>query len=400
VGATKLDILLKISLVIISGLLFARIAGLLNLPSVTGYLVGGLLIGPSVFNVVNDIDINNFTIINDIALCLIAFGIGSEFEFKSIKKLGKNVFIITFWQAFLAIVFVTFTMYFILGQSFALSILLGTISAATAPAATVLVLKQYKAKGPLTDTIVPVVAIDDAICIMAFGIGIAIAKMLVSGGGDVNVLSLLLMPIYEILGSLALGAVLGLILWYAQGKTKSQNEMLCLVLGMVFLGGGLAQMLHLSTLLTGMMMGAILVNLVHNNRRIFSITDSFSYPIYLYFFTLAGASLHMDVVFKVGMLGVGYIIARAAGKIIGAALGSKLVQAPEVITKYLGLALLPQAGVAIGLSLVVKQTLPELGTTITTIILAGVMFYEIIGPITAKIAIDKAGEIGKLQQEY
>lgn len=394
-----MDLLLKISIVLLVGILGGRVAKALHLPYVTGYLVGGLLIGPSVFGLISDLDVESFGIVNEFALAAIAFSIGSEFNLKDLAKVGKKIIIITLAEALTAVLLVFLTSYYILGESFAFSIVLASIASATAPAATVMIIRQYKAEGPLTRTLLPVVAIDDAICVMVFGIAMSIAK-LSFGAGDASLLQMIAQPIIEIVGSLGVGFIIGILLTFLANKAQNQEELLALVLAAVVAGSGLAISFHLSGLLICMMVGATVTNLMHNSKRVFSIINDFTPPVFLFFFTLAGASLHLNVLTKVGALGIGYIIARSLGKILGASLSAKATGCDDNVVKYLGLTLLPQAGVAIGLSMIVRQELPQIGVALTTVILGGVLFYEVFGPIFAKYGIQKSGEIngGKLKK--
>lgn len=390
-----MELLVKISLILLVGVLSGRVAKFLHLPYVTGYLLGGLLIGPSLFGIITDADVDKFEIINDVALSAIAFSIGSEFQVEHLLDIGKNVIIITLFQALMTVFVVFITSYIILSQSFEFSILLAAIAAATAPAATTMVIRQYKADGPLTQTILPVVAIDDAICVICFGIAVAVSKISLGVTGA-SLFQMISYPILEIIGSIILGFLMGFLLTFLARKTNNQEELLVLILAFIIASAGLAYAFHLSPLLTGMMLGGTITNLMHNFRRAFTIINNFTPPIYLFFFTLAGCSLHLSILGKLGIIGVGYIIARAVGKIGGAAIGAKTVGSPDVITKYLGFGLLPQAGVAIGLSMVARQQFPGLGLSLTTIVLGGVLVYELIGPISAKYAIKKAGEINKM----
>lgn len=387
-----MDLLLKIGVILLIGVLGGRLAKYIHLPYVTGYLVGGVLIGPSILGIVSDLDVESFGIVNEVALASIAFSIGSEFNLRDLAKVGKRIVIITLAEALTAVLLVFLTSHYILGESFAFSLVLGTIAAATAPAATVMIIRQYKAEGPLTRTLLPVVAIDDAVCVIAFGIAMAIAK-LSFGTSDSSFIQMMLQPIIEIIGSLGIGFILGILLTFLANKAQNQEELLALVLASIVAGSGLASVFHLSALLTCMMMGATLVNLMHNSKRVFSLINDFTPPIYLFFFTLAGSSLHLNVLTKVGALGIGYIVARSLGKIIGAGLSAKATGCDDNVVKYLGLGLLPQAGVAIGLSMIVRQELPQIGVALTTVVLGGVLFYEVFGPVLAKYAIQKSGEI-------
>lgn len=392
-----MDFLFKIGIVIIVGIIGGRLARHFKLPNVTGYLVAGLFIGPSIFKLLNSQDIETFTIVSEIALAAIAFSIGSEFELKSMLKVGKSIFVITLAEVVGAILLVFLVMYFLFDQSPVFSIVIATMSAATAPAATIMVIRQYRAHGPLTNTILPVVALDDALGIMAFGIAMSIAK-LVTGSATTSFFQMVSAPFIEIVGSLILGFILGAALTYVANRASSQEELLAMVLAAVIIGAGIANFLNLSPLLTCMMVGATLVNLMEKSNRVFLVINDFTSPIYLMFFTLAGAGLDLKVLLGVGALGIAYIIARAAGKMLGASLGARAVNAEAAVKKYLGLALLPQGGVSIGLSMIVRKELPQFSEAIVTVILFSVLVYEVSGPIFAKIAIDKAGEANGLDK--
>ncbi|MEW9095771.1 MAG: cation:proton antiporter [Clostridiaceae bacterium] len=392
-----MDLLLKISILLFVGVIGGRVAKHLKLPNVTGYLVAGLFVGVSFLGIITEQDMPSFSIVNEVALAAIAFSIGSEFLLKDMLKVGKSVLIITLAEAIGAVILVFLVTYYVFNQSFPFSIVIASMSAATAPAATMMVIRQYKAHGPLTKTILPVVAIDDAVGIMLFGLAMSLAKISI-GSTSHSFLQMISGPIIEIFGSLLLGFLLGVILTFLANKSKSKEELLSIVLAAIAASTGLANLLKLSPLLTCMMLGATLVNLMHNSNRVFTLITDFTPPIYLLFFTLAGAGLNLSVLAQVRALGIGYIIARAVGKMLGAFLGAKYVNADDAVVKYLGLSLLPQGGVSIGLSIIVKQELPQFATAITTVILFSVLVYEISGPILAKIAIEKAGEVNGLKK--
>lgn len=386
-----LELLLKIGIIIFMGMLGGKIAGLFKLPNVSGYIVGGLLIGPSVLNIVGVGEASNFKILNDFALATIAFSIGNEFLWENIKKIGKNIFIITLAQVLGTVVLVFFAMYALFKQPLSFSLITASIAAATAPAGIVLVIRELKAKGPLVNTILPVVAIDDALGLMAFGISLSLVKLM-EVGGEFSIFKMISSPLIEIAGSLALGAVLGFLLSFISKKAKGRDELLTIVIGFIIIGASLSEVLHLSALLTCMMIGAMVINLVQNSNRIFDVVSDFTPPIYVLFFTLAGASLNISVLSKVGFLGVGYIIARTLGKIIGSGLGAKLVKAPENVVKYLGMSLLPSGGIPIGLALIVANEIPSMGEAVTTIVLFSILIFDIIGPIFTRIGIVRSGE--------
>lgn len=387
-----MDTLFKISIAIVAGLIGGRIARLLKLPNVTGYLVAGLLVGTSFMNLITTQDVQAFSVISEFALAIIAFSIGSEFVIKEMRKLGKSIIIITISEVIGAIAVVFGVMYYLFNQPFAFSIVIAAMSAATAPAATLMVIKQYKAHGPLTRTILPVVALDDIVGIIAFGIAISLAK-LPNGIQGVSLFETIKAPSIEIVGSLILGLIIGLILTFLAKRATDKDELLIITLGTIALTTGVANFLTLSPLLSCIMVGTTLVNLFPNYQRVFGSINDFSPPIYLLFFTLAGASLDLSILTQVGLIGLAYIIARASGKIIGAWIGTKIAKTSKTVSNNLGLALLPQGGVSIGLSIIVRQQLPEYSVAITTIIMFSVLVYEISGPIFAKIAIQRAGEI-------
>ncbi len=396
-----MDILFKISIVLMVGVLGGKIARVFKLPNVTGYLVFGLFIGPSFINFIKEGDIQSFESINDLSLAVIAFSIGSEFLLNDLLKVGKTVFVIALTESLGAASLVFSLMYFVLHQPLEFSLVIAGISAATAPAATMMVIKQYRAHGPLTKTVLPVVALDDAIGIIVFGVTLSIAKLSM-GNIETNFLQMVIQPIMEIFGSLIFGIIIGIILALIAKKTSNREELLAIILAVIGCTVGITKMLNLSALLTCMMIGATLVNLVRNSNHVFSLTGKFIAPVYIIFFALAGASLDINILPTVGIIGVVYIFARAAGKMIGAWAGAVSMKADKAVAKYLGLTLLPQGGVAIGLAIIVSQEISIYSEKTTTIIMFSILIYEIIGPVLAKIAFQKAKETNepeKLKKE-
>ena len=392
-----MDTLLKISIVLCVGIVGGKIAGIFKLPNVSGYLVAGLILGPSFTKFVSESDSNSFKIISEFALAIIAFSIGSEFVFKDILKMGKKIMIITLTEVLGAIIIVFVVTYFIFNQPFAFSIVIASMSAATAPAATLLVMRQYRAHGPLTKTVLPIVALDDVYGIIAFGFAISLAVMSASGV-QYSILEMISKPFIEVGASILLGIGLGLILVVIYRLAKSNTDNQVIALGAIGVATGVANLLGLSALLANIVMGTMVVNMVKRPERVFKSVNEFSSPVYLLFFTLAGASLNLSVLASVGLMGIAYIFARAIGKGLGGWFGAKIINAEPVVQKYLGLTLLPQGGISIGLTVIVAQQLPEYANAITTIIMFSVLIYEISGPIFAKIAIQKAGEINGLDR--
>ncbi|WFA09328.1 cation:proton antiporter [Tissierella sp. Yu-01] len=387
-----MNLLFKICIVLVIGAIGGKIARFFKLPNVSGYLVAGLFLGPSFFKYISAGDIESFSVINELALAIIAFSIGSEFIIKDMLKLGKSIVIITLAEVVGAIALVFSVMYFLFEQPFAFSIVIAAMSAATAPAATLLVIKQFRAQGPLTKTILPVVALDDVFGIIAFGVAMSLAKLSI-GNNEVSLYQMLSGPLIEIGGSIILGLGLGVLLSFVAKKSSSRDELQSMSLAAIGIATGLSSFWGFSPLLTCIMMGTTLVNMLHKSKRVFDSVSDFASPVYVLFFTLAGASLDLSILAKVGLMGIAYIFARAGGKALGAWIGAKSVKADEVVTKYLGLALLPQGGISIGLIVLVRQQLPEYAMAISTIIMFSVLIYEVSGPIFAKIAIEKAGEI-------
>jgi len=387
------------------GLLFTRIIKLIKLPNVTAYLIAGLLIGPSVIGLISKEAVESFNIIVTLALGFIAFSIGGEFKLDSLKKLGKNVTVITFFQAIGAVVVVFVTLWIAglcgaFGDNYMpIVFTLSAIATATAPAATLLVVRQYKAHGPVTETLLPVVAMDDAIGLMVFSIFNALALALASGGKP-TVSSMLLEPLKEIVLSLLVGFGLGLIVALCTRIFKSRANRLSLCVAATVIGVALADMWNLSSLLLCMMIGAVFANLGKDVERVLEGTDRWTPPLFMLFFVISGADLDLSILPTVGLLGVLYIIARSLGKYFGAMLGATAVKADRNIRKYLGITLLPQAGVAIGMAQIALAEFtslgnPDMGRKIQAVVLCATLVYEIVGPVLTKIVLKKAGEIEK-----
>lgn len=393
-----MDTILKLAIIILVGLIGGRLARRFNLPSVSGYIVAGLLIGPSFLNIIKAGETTHFSIINEVALAAIAFSVGSEFLYCDIKKSAKKVFIITLCEVMGALLVVFLVMYYICLQPFGFSLVIASMSAATAPAGILMVIRELKADGPLVRTILPVVAIDDALGIIAFGISLSVANLM-SGTAQVNLVSIIAIPLLQIVCAIVLGVVLGIFFAYFAVRAYSKNELLKITLMAILLAAGLANLFNISALLTLMAMGAMLINIMRRADRVFNIINDYTPPIYLLFFTLAGASLNLSVLSSVGLLGVAYIFARAFGKVAGAAIGAKVVKAPKQVQQNIGMSLLTQGGISIGLSMIVAKELPEYSTSIITVILFSVLIYEILGPILAKFAIQRAGEKNGLLKE-
>ncbi len=436
---TSAYILLGIGIALVAGLISNRLIKLVHLPNVTAYLIVGILLGPylfSLFNskldgVINKEMVSAFGIIVDLALGFIAFSIGSEFKLSSIKKIGKGVITITIMQSCMALVavdvFLIITCLIVgnLEANLPLILTLGAIATATAPAATLMVVKQYKARGPVTDILLPVVAFDDAIGLILFSISFSVAQVLARqyagvAGATISIKNILLMPLCEIFLSIAIGAVLGFILTLAMKFFKSRANRLICMLAAVILGVGFCELfaekfnMELSSLLTCMMIGAIFCNMEKDAINILDGVERWTPALFMLFFILSGAELDFSVMGSWTVIGICavYLLARSVGKYFGASLGCTMTHKGGTIKKYLGLTLLPQAGVAIGMARSSSSTfrsfataglkavnesgynyLTNMASTITAVVLCATLFYELVGPVITKIALTKAGEI-------
>ena len=386
----SLNTFINLALMIFIGMALGRLVKKIKLPNVTGYLLAGLLLGPSVLGILNEDFLNSASIISDAALGFIAFSIGNEFKISYFKRVGATPIIIATLESLFAVVFVVLGLKLI-GCSTTFSLVLGSIAAATAPAATIMVIKQYKARGPVTETLLSVVAIDDATALIMYSISIAIATAL--SGGSASTTDLILKPVIEIGGALVVGAILGFLFLLPLKHFKKDGNRLSIVIAFIFMGLGLSQLCGFSSLLFCMAMGAIVANFSPDVNHIMKLSDRITPPIFMLFFVASGAGLKLSVLPAVGLVGVIYIVFRVIGKMFGASLGAIVCKSDKNIRKYLGPALIPQAGVAIGLSLAASSVVPEHATEIRTVILCGTLIYELVGPVISKTCLKKAGEI-------
>ncbi|WP_419175874.1 cation:proton antiporter [Desulfosediminicola sp.] len=389
-----------------SGLAASKVCQRFHLPSVTGYIIAGLILGPTGFNLVTSDttgdDLSHFT---QIALMLIAFGIGEHIEFRTIRQFTRSLKWISICEALAAFTVVSLFIYSAIqltGFTIAgwvprdyiiLSLLLGSIGVATAPAATLMVIREIKARGPVTSTLMAIVAIDDGLAIIIFGLVVSIAHQ-VLGQADTTILASFIASLVEILGSMVLGILSGTVLLLILNRMRDGGELVTAGLAVLLLCGEIALMLHLSPLLAGMSAGCLLVNKAERDVRVFRALNRFEPPIYVIFFTLAGTHLDFDSLRTAGILGITYFLATVTGKITGVYIGGVISDAPETVRRYLGLTMFPQAGVAIGLIFLLSsdQLLLPYSAIITPIVLTGVFISEMIGPVTSRFALTRAGE--------
>ena len=386
--------LLCLAIAMAAGLFMSRLIRYVRLPNVTAYLIAGVLLGP-VFGVLDVSATSSLSIISDVALGFIAYSIGAEFKLSYLKNIGIKPIVITCFESVFASLVVFLALYAI-RQPLPVSLTLAAIAATTAPAATLMVIRQYKAKGPVCSMLLPVVAMDDATGLILYAVLSNLAISLDRGEGtQLSAVSLLLMPLVQIILSLLLGVVIGFVLSLVLRFFHSRGNKLALTLCAVFLGVGLSapNVLNLSSLLVCMMIGATMVNLCHDSTAMLEQCGRFPPPLFMLFFVLSGAGLDFSVLTTVGLVGVIYVIARVAGKVLGATLGAVVEKCDRNIIRYLGLTLIPQAGVAIGMARLAMQDLPEYGAIINAVVLAGTLVYELTGPVITKTALLKAGEI-------
>ena len=408
-----MQILLSLSIAILAGLMLSRLAKKLKLPAVTAYLVAGILIGPYFLGrlgvkgigFISMENVEYYSLLCDAALGFIAFSIGNEFRLGQLKKTGRQATVIGIFQAVVATLLVDAAligMHFIMPDKLSLpsAIVLGAIASATAPAATLMVVRQYKAKGPLTDILLPIVALDDAVGLVLFAISFGVAKALIAG--HVDIIGVIFEPILEVALSLLLGALMGFLFTYCERFFHSRSKRLSISVAFVFLTVAISMLefdvfgIHVafSSLLACMMLGTIFCNICDFSAELMDRLDRWTAPLFIIFFVLSGAELELSV-FSDGaivLIGLVYIIARSLGKYSGAYASAKATRCDDHIVKYLGITLLPQAGVALGMALK-ASTLGSDGHIIRNITLFAVLIYELIGPMMTKIALLKAGDI-------
>ena len=411
-------ILLAVAFALFAGLMMTRVFKYLhlNFPDVTAFLIAGVLVGPYVLGATavpglgfdSAEDLEKVSVISKVALGFIAFDIGNEFRLAQLKKTGKTATVIGIVQALFATILVDIVLialHFILGPEvlpLPVAITLGAIASATAPAATLMVVRQYKAKGEVTDLLLPIVALDDAVGLVVFAVSFGIAQAI--NGGSVSIITVVVNPILEIICSLALGAFMGWLLTVLEKIFFSNSNRLSLTIAFVIMTIALSSVkipfasglnIGFSSLLVCMMLGTMFCNLSEYSVDIMSRSSKWTAPLYAVFFVLSGAELDLGV-FRyplIILVGVVYILVRCLGKYFGARLSAKLTHCSETVRKYLGITLFPQAGVALGMVVSAQALGPEMGGTIRNIVLFSVLIYELVGPLLTRMSLKKAGEI-------
>ncbi len=416
-----MNTLLSVSIALLAGLLMTRLFKKFKLPDVTAYLIAGVLIGPYCMGALGigglgfpTMDaVHALGLMADVALGFIAFSIGSEFRLEELKKTGKQAFVIGIVQALVATLFVDlalFAVHMAMPDKLSLPqlIVLGAIATATAPAATLMVVRQYKANGPLTKLLLPIVALDDAVGLIVFAVSFGVAKTLLSG--QVDLVSIIINPLMEILCSLVLGAIMGWILTQLEKMFHSNTNRLNLATGFVFLTVALSMLdfhvgpvhVSFSSLLVCMMMGTIFCNICPLSEDLMQRSDKWTSPLLATFFVISGAELELNVFADIAIVGIGvvYIVFRCLGKYFGTLISAKATKCEPQICKYLGITLFPQAGVALGMCSIVASSTDfgNEGVLIRNITLFAVLIYELVGPLMTRQALMSAGEIKPMEQ--
>jgi Kef-type K+ transport system membrane component KefB len=368
---------------------FARI------PEVSGYIVAGVVLGPSVLGWVSQQNLSALEILSEVALGLILFSVGTVFEASRFLRVGRQVLLLTLIESALAAVLVSVGM-LLLGQSWKTALLLGAIAVATAPASTLMVVRENDSAGPLTDSLLAIIALNNIYCIVAFSL-VGAAIDLTSGlGGPTGVFTALYVSLYplvwQLVGSVALGFLVGTLLAAWASKVTETGETLILLGGAILLCVGLARVLDLSPLIASLAVGATMVNLTHHSGPLFDTLSRADPPFYAIFFVLAGADLDLGLLGSLGLAGVVYVVGRAGGKLLGARLGAEWLSMEPTVRRFLGLALMAQAGLAVGLVITTQRRFADLAPTVTTVVLASVVVYEMVGPISTRFALVRSGE--------
>ena len=418
-----MEILLATAIALLAGLMMTRVFRLLHwkFPDVTSFLLAGLIVGPYClgrlhlpglgFPTMEDVD--SMALITNVALGFIAFAIGNEFRLSQLRETGRQAVIIGIIQsvcASLLVDAVLIGLHFVLGEErlpLSVAITLGAIASATAPAATLMVVRQYKAKGPVTDLLLPIVALDDAVGLVVFAISFGIAQAI--DGGSLNIVSILVEPVLEIIASLMLGSIMGWLLSQLEKLFLSNTNRLSMSIAFVIATIALSSLkftfgvVHIgfSSLLVCMMLGTVFCNLSDFSADIMSRADRWTAPLYATFFVISGAGLELSV-FRypsVIMIGIAYILVRCLGKYFGARLSSTWTHCSETIRKYLGITLFPQAGVALGMVVTAQALGGEKAALVRNIILFSVLVYELAGPLMTRMALQAAGEIVETPKE-
>jgi len=390
-------VILSLALMMFAGFLLTRLTKLLKLPNVTGYIIAGIVIGPYLLRLIPRGIIESMDFVTDVALAFIAFGVGKYLRFSALRESGWQVIVLTVFEALAAAVLVSLTMYFVFRLPVSICLLLGAIGSATAPASTIMTIRQYRAKGAFVNLILQVVALDDAVSILAFSVCAAVATALNSSAHMEY--TVVLLPVLLNLASVCAGALFGVFLNLLINQRRTHDNRLILTIAVIFSMAGICAALDVSPLLSCMALGTVYANL-NPDSELYDQVDRFSPPILMLFFVLSGMRLSLPALKTAGIVGVVYFFIRIIGKYAGAYLGAAVCKMPGNVRNFFGLALIPQAGVSIGLAMLSQRILPaSLGELLSTIILSSSVLYEMVGPGCAKLSLILSGTIPRRKQD-
>jgi len=385
----------SLGLILLVALLAGHLVKFLRLPEVVGYIAVGVVVGPSVMGWVSQENLATLSVFSQVALGLILFSVGSIFDLQRVQSVGLRVLRVTLAESLLAALLVSTAM-LALGQSWQVSLLLGSIAMATAPASTLMVIRECNASGPLTDTLLGVIGVNNILCLTAFAAVAAAIDLSANIGGGREFFYTFYRSVYplvwQLVGSVALGFLVGLLLASWATRVTEHGELLILVTGCVLLCVGVALLLELSTLLASLAVGATMVNLSADSRRLYHALSSSDPPFYAIFFVMAGSDLNLALLKTMGILGVVYVLARISGKFIGAKISARREGLEDVVQRLLGFGLIAQAGLALGLVVTINRRYPDLAPGIATVVLAAVAISELVGPVAIRLAIVQSGE--------
>ncbi len=389
-----MNLIFALGIILLSGLIAALLIEKIKLPYVTGYIIMGIIIGPYVLNLIPKTFLRNTDIIANFVLSIVAFMISRNFSYSVFKKTGKQIIFVSMFEATGAWLFVTLGVFLLLHKPLYIALLFGALAAATDPASILLVSRQYRTKGPVTNVLLGTVAIDDAWGLIIFVISMILAIQMKSGAStNISPVKMILGAILEIVYTLGIGAAMGFIFSYLARFIRTKGYRLIYTLGFITLTAGIAMHFHYSPLLACMALGTVIVNFAPNEGTYFEGIEFFAEPLMLVLFILIGAGFELKAITTIGLIGAVYIGMRFVGKYLGASIGAFLSKAPKTVRKFVGLGLVPQAGVALGMAILGKEYFPQAGNYIMTVIVATTLVLEVIGPPITQLTFNLAGEI-------
>jgi Kef-type K+ transport system membrane component KefB len=387
--------LTALGLILLFALLVGHLVKFIRVPEVTGYLLAGMIVGPSVLGVVTHENLESLHIFSEVGLGLILFSIGAVFEIGRVRAIGRRLVTLTLAESFVAATLVTVGM-LILGQPWQIALLLGAIAIETGAASTLMVIRENNSAGPFTEALTGVIGLNNLFALVAFSlVALALDMSALAHTNAVTIegVARAVFPlVWQLVGSTALGFLVGLLLASWASQVVESGETLILLIGCVLLTVGVATVLDLSPLVASLAVGATMANLSGKSRRLFEALSRTDPPLYVIFFVLAGADLDLALLPSLGMLGIVYVLCRAVGKLAGARYAARRTEFPASVQRLLGMSLFAQAGLAVGLVIVTRQRFPDIAPTVTTVVLGAVIVFEIAGPLAAKFALDRCGE--------